>query len=176
MAKCVSYALSFREGVGTLGAYRNGGTYACIVNDPYAEVSEVLVDRIDRALAAGVVLVEVKEPVLANFRAANKPASFVIARRDDEVLEFFVAGGCEVAYLDGGELVRVSGEGCYPGVQGGFQCLSSVALLSGASSVPDEHIAQCLGGGLGARSIAEAADGHEEIIVEILDFKEKYYD
>ena len=152
-----------------MGAHRNGGTYACIVYDSCAEVSEVLADRIDRALATGVDLVDVKESVLANFRAANNPTSFVVARRDDEVLEFFVAGGCEVAYLDEDTLVRVSGEGCYPGVQGGFRCLSSVALLSGAASVPDEHVAHCLKEGLGARSVAEAADGYEETIVEILD-------
>lgn len=159
-----------------MGAHRNGGTYACIVNDPYAEVSEVLADRIDHALATGVGLADVKESVLPIFRAANAPASFVVARRDGEVLEFFVAGGCEVAYLDGDEIVRVSGEGCYPGVQGGFRCLSSVALLSGASSVPDDHVAGGLKGGLGARSVAEAAGGYEETIVEILDFKEKYDD
>jgi len=169
MATCMSYALPLWEGSRTLGAHRNGGTYACIVNDPYAEVSEVLADRIDHALATGVGLADVKESVLAIFRAANAPASFVVARRDDEVLGFFVAGGCEVAYLDEDTLVRVSGEGCYPGVQGGFQCSSPVALMSGGASVPDEHVAHCLKEGLGARSIAEAAGGYEETIVEILD-------
>ena len=169
MSTCVSYALPLREGVGTLGAHRNGGTYACIVYDSYADVSCALADWVDRALAAGTSLVDVKEFVLSNFRAANNPTSFVVARRDDEVLEFFVAGGCEVAYLDGDEIVRVSGEGCYPGVQGGFQCSSPVALMSGGASVPDEHVAHCLKEGLGARSIAEAAGGYEETIVEILD-------
>lgn len=169
MSTCVSYALPLREEVGTLGAHRNGGTYACIVYDSYAEVSCALADWVERALAAGTSLVDVKEFVLSNCRAANNPAAFAIARRVDEMLEFFVAGGCEVAYLDEDTLVRVSGEGCYPGVQGGFQCLSPVALMSGADSVPDEHIARCLKEGLGARSIAEAAGGYEETIIEILD-------